>query len=151
MDRFHKDRRRAQAGTTLVELLVAITIIGTALVLIIGTLSTGLLDSTVAKRNASAQGVIQSELDRIRASTFNPSAQPYSDCFATVPPAPPASPVPPSPTAYQGSCGSGFSFRADVTVGAGPTSTTQTWTVTVFTVPDDVQSGQPVATVKSDR
>jgi len=151
MDRFYKDRRRAQAGTTLVELLVAITIIGTALVLIIGTLSTGLLDSTVAKRNSSAQGVIQSELDRIRASSFDSGAQPYSDCFATVLPAPPASPVPPSPTAYQGSCDSRFSFRADVTVSAGPTSTTQTWTVSVVTVPDGATASPAVSTVKSDR
>ena len=36
LERFYKDRRRAQAGTTLVELLVSLTIMGLALVLIVG-------------------------------------------------------------------------------------------------------------------
>ena len=104
-----KDRRRAQAGTTLVELLVSLMIVGLALVLVVGTFSTGLLDATVAKRNTAVQAVMQYELDQIGASPFNAAPSPYSDCFAT------ESPTSPTSAAFQGPCPSGsFTLRADV-------------------------------------
>jgi prepilin-type N-terminal cleavage/methylation domain-containing protein len=145
LSRFHADRRRAQAGTTLVELLVAITIIGIALVLIVGTFSTGLLDATIAKRNTSAQAVIQSELDRIQGGAFNASPQPYSECFKTE-----ASDPPSGPLAFRTSCpDSSYSLRADVSVAPqSPTSTTQTWTVSIVTWPDTASAGTPVSVVK---
>ena len=54
-----RDRRKAQAGATLVEVLVAVVIMGLALTLIVGTFSTGLLDSAISKRNTAALGVVQ--------------------------------------------------------------------------------------------
>jgi len=147
MARFYKDRRRAQAGTTLVELLVSLVIIGIALVLIVGTFSTGLLDASIAKRNTAAQAVIQTELDQIYASTFDPNAQEYSECFRTEVTAPPIR------LSFQNLCPDPtYTLRADVTVARQtPTSTTQTWTVAVVTWPDKLQAGTPVSTVKADR
>ena len=148
MARFYRDRRRAQAGTTLVELLVALVIIGIALVLIVGTFSTGLLEASIAKRNTAAQAVIQSELATIGGTAFDANAQPYSECFAT------ESSIPPSVAPfYQGPCPTtAYSLRADVSVSPkSPTSTTQTWTVAVVTWPDLVDAGTPVKTVKANR
>jgi type II secretory pathway pseudopilin PulG len=141
-----KDRRRAQAGTTLVELLVSLMIVGLALVLVVGTFSTGLLDATVAKRNTAVQAVTQYELDRIGASQFNASAPPYSDCFAT------ESPTLPTSASFQGPCLSGsFTLRADVAWTAGPTATSQKWTVTIVTWPDASAVGLPLSTYKVNR
>jgi type II secretory pathway pseudopilin PulG len=143
-----KDRRRAQAGTTLVELLVSLMIIGLALVLIIGTFSTGLLDASLAKRNTAAQAVVQYELDQVGASTFQSSPQPYSDCFATE-----SSTAPQPAVSYQGGCPAGqpYTLRADVTWGSGPTSTSQVWTITVSTWPNPAPIGTPVSTLKVNR
>jgi len=77
-----KDRRKAQAGTTLIELLVSLMVVGLALVLIVGTFSTGLLDATLAKRNTAVDAVVQYEMEKIGASAFI-SAAAYSECFAT--------------------------------------------------------------------
>ena len=146
MARFYKDRRRAQAGTTLVELLVSLVIIGLALTLIIGVFSTGLLNATVAKRNTAAQAVIQSELEAIAASPFNATASDRSDCYAT------ESTAQPAPVAYQGTCAAQYSLRADISVALQtPTPTTQTWTVSVVSWPDLVSAGPSVSTVKADR
>jgi len=144
-----KDRRRAQAGTTLVELLVSLMIIGLALVLIIGTFSTGLLDATLAKRNTAAEAVVQYELEQIGGSTFQSSPQQYSECFAT------ESSMPPQPAvSYQGGCpvGQPFTLRADVTWGwLGPPSSRQVWTITVNTWPNPAPIGTPVSTYKVHR
>lgn len=143
-----KDRRRAQAGTTLVELLVSLMIVGLALVLIVGTFSTGLLDAALSKRNTSVQAVTQYELDRVIASQFNPSAQSYSECFATE-----SATSPLIVANYQDPCPSGtlYTLRADVTWVPGPTSTSQLWTITVRTWPDASQVGSPVSTYKVNR
>ena len=63
--RWPKTRREWQSGATLVEVLVATAIMGLALSLIIGTLSTGLLDSTLSKRNTAAVAVEQYEIEQI--------------------------------------------------------------------------------------
>jgi len=145
--RLYRDRRRAQAGTTLVELLVALVIIGLALALIIGTFSTGLLDAAVAKRDTAAQAVIQSELERINGSQFDPNAEPYSECFKTE-----AADPPMLLAAYKDPCpDSTYTLRADVARTDQPTSTTQTWTVTVVTWPDLTFAGSPVSMVKAER
>lgn len=135
--RFYKDRRRAQAGTTLIELLVSVTIIGFALVLIVGTLSTGLLNSALAKRNTAAEAVVQYELDKISGTAFQRSPQRYSECFATETAATPT----PAP------CPSDYTLRADVTVGS-LTSTRQKWTVTVVSLSDGAQVGSAVSLYK---
>jgi type II secretory pathway pseudopilin PulG len=141
-----KDRRRAQAGTTLVELLVSLMIVGLALVLVVGTFSTGLLDAALAKRNTAVQVVNQYELDRIGASPFSSSASPYSECFATENPSSPTS------LTYLDPCPSGsYALRADVTWTAGPTATSQLWTITVRTWPDASPVGSPLSTYKVSR
>lgn len=140
-------RRRAQAGTTLVELLVSMMIMGLALALIVGTFSSGLLDASLAKRNTAVEAVIQYELGSVGASQFDPAAQSYSECFATEAPTAPA-----VVSSYAGSCPAGqFSLRADVTWTAGPNSNVQVWTVTVIAWPDGGQIGQPVSVYKVNR
>ena len=138
-----KDRRRAQAGTTLIELLVSLVIVGLALTLIVGTLSTGLIQATMAKRNTTAQAVLVYELESVSASPFLTARQSYSDCFAPDRLTPDQAPI--------GTCPDGlYAFRADMNVGAGPTSTVQSWTVTVISLPD-TPIGAPVTVYKSNR
>lgn len=135
--RFYRDRRRAQAGTTLIELLVSLTIIGFAVTLVVGTFSTGVIQSTLAKRNTAAQAVMQYELDAISASAFDKS--PYSECFATENPG------------WPGPCSGGtFSLRADVARQV-VSPTVQKWTVTVISLTDGARVGAPVEVYKVQR
>jgi len=144
-----KDRRRAQSGATLVELLVSLVIASLALALIVGTLSTGLLDSTIAKRNTASQAVLQYEMESVSASAFNASAQPYSDCFATESPTRPA-----AARGYQGACPNGpYTLRADLTwqwLPSAPT-TVQVWTVAVSAWPSGATFGSSVSIFKIER
>lgn len=125
LSRFYKDRRRAQAGTTLIELLVALAIAGLALALVVGTISTGILDATLAKRNTAVQAVMQYEMEQVSASAYNPSAPSYSDCFATEKP---MSPTPAS--GYLGLCPPSYTLRADVTWQTY-SGNVQSWTIAV--------------------
>ncbi len=139
------DPRRRQSGTTLVELLVSLTIIGVALVLVIGTFSTGLQNATLAKRNTAVAAVIQYEMDKISGSRFAYNAAPYSECFAT------EAQISPTLLAYQASCPSAaYSLRADVSQ-AQETPSRQLWTVTVLTWPADANVGSPVSLFKVNR
>ncbi len=133
-----RDRRKAQAGTTLIELLVSLMIVGLALVLIVGTFSTGLLNATLAKRNTAVDAVVQYEMEKIGASAYSSSAQPYSECFAT------ESPTSPGP------CGSSqYTLRADVAWTLKPSSTTvQVWTITISSLPSGAQVGSPISIYK---
>lgn len=145
--RWPRNGRERQAGATLVEVLVATVIMGLALSLIVGTLSTGLLDSTLSKRNTAAVAVEQYEIEQISGSQFNSSPEPYSDCFATED----ASSAPTTIPSFQGSCPSGsYTLRADVTVGSGP-GASQQWTVTVVALPGGNQVGSPVSVLKVNR
>lgn len=140
-------RRRRQAGTTLVEVLVSVMIMGLALVLIVGALSTGLLNATLAKRNTAVQAVVQYELGRVGSSQFSTNAQPFSECFATDTPTVPA--VIPN---YQGSCPPGqFTMRADMAWTAGSSSNVQLWTITIVAWPDGSDIGQPISYYKVNR
>ncbi len=140
-----RDRRRAQSGTTLVELLVSVTIVGLVLVLMVGTLSTGLLNSVIEKRNTATEAVIQYELGSIAASHFSSSALSYSECFAT------ESPTSPAPAGYQQPCpDDSFALRADVTW-SPVSSTVQLWTVSVTTWPSGDAVGTSVSTYKVNR
>jgi len=142
-----RNRRRAQAGTTLIELLVSLTIVGLALVLVIGTISTGLLNAALVKRNTAVQAVTQYELDKISASKFNASAQPYSECFATE-----SSTAPVPALSYRGTCPTGtWALRADLVFTRLPGSTVQVWTVTVNTWPAPRPVASPVSVYKVDR
>ena len=143
-----KDRRRRQSGTTLVEVLVSLVIASLALALVVGTLSTGLLDATLAKRNAAAQAVLQYELESVSSSTFDPGALPYSDCFATENTSAPA-----SAAGYQGACSSGYTLRADVSWSWLPSSTgtVQVWTISISTWPDNSSIGSTLSVYKVNR
>lgn len=100
-------RHRAQAGTTLIELLVATVIIGLALVLLVGMFSTGVIDSNLAKRETGAQAATQYEVAKIDAKQANSNA--YSECFAS------DGSSSPTVVGYRGSCPSSSRVRADVT------------------------------------
>jgi hypothetical protein len=125
-------------------------IVGLALVLIVGTFSTGLLNATLAKRNTAAQAVLQYELDRISGSQFNSLPSSYSECFATEgATATDSAPLPTGLRTYLSDCPPGtYSLRADVTGTPGPTATSQQWTITVSTWPDKSPVGSPVSTYK---
>jgi len=143
-----RDRRRAQAGTTLVELLVSLVIAALALSLIVGTLSTGLLNASLAKRNTAVEAVVKYEMEEIGASTFSPSAAPYSECFAT------EDPTTPAPAAgYRAACPSGpYTLRADVTWGwRDITHTVQVWTISVSALPAGSTVGSSVSVYKVNR
>jgi type II secretory pathway pseudopilin PulG len=143
-----RNRRQAQSGATLVELLVSVVIMGLALTLIIGTFSTGLLDSSVAKRNTAAVAVVQYELDEISGGAYKASAQRYSDCFATED----ASTSPMTLPTFQGACqGSSYTLRVDVSVAAGPAANTQLWSVAVTSWPSGANVGNSVQILKGNR
>jgi type II secretory pathway pseudopilin PulG len=143
-----RDRRQAQAGATLIELLVSLVIIGLALVLIMGTFSTGLIDSMLAKRNTAAGAIVQYELDQISGGVYNGSARSYSDCFATDD----ASSPPTTLASFQGACPtSSYVLRADVTVAAGPSPNSQLWSITITTWPSPGQVGNAVQIIKVNR
>jgi len=137
-----KDRRKAQAGTTLIELLVSLMIVGLALVLIVGTFSTGLLDATLAKRNTAVDAVVQYEMEKIGARAFSstPVSASYSECFATESPTNPA----PAPCT-----GGQYTLRVDVVGNWNGTSTTvQVWTITISSLPSGSQIGSSVSIFK---
>jgi type II secretory pathway pseudopilin PulG len=142
------DRRQAQAGATLVELLVAVVIMGLALTIVVGTLSTGLLDATIAKRNTAAVAVVQYELDQISGGQYKSSPQPYSDCFATED----ATKPPTGAAGYKGTCPSAsYTLRVDVALGPPPSPNSQLWSVTVFSIAGAGKIGNPVWIIKANR
>lgn len=138
-------RHRAQAGTTLVELVVSVAIIGLALMLLVGAFSSGVLDATLVKRNTAADAAIQYELEQIQASAFTTTPQSYSDCFAV------DSPAQPSPVAYQTGCPSRSNLRLDVTESDVQAGAIQQWTVQVKTYPSGTAIGKPVSIYKINR
>ena len=76
-------RRRAQAGTTLIELLVSVMIIGLVVVLLIGSLSTGVLDATLAKRNSGVTAATEYEMEKVGASSYSASPVSYRPRWTT--------------------------------------------------------------------
>lgn len=148
MPRF-SDRRKAQAGTTLVEVVVSLAIASLALALIVGTLSSGLLDSTIAKRDVAAQGVLEYEMDQVSASTFSASAPSYSDCFATESPT-----APQSAGSFQAACPAGqFTLRADVSWQwlSGQQGVVQVWTISIASWPGGSSIARTVSLYKISR
>lgn len=137
-------RRKAQAGTTLIELLVSMVIIGLALLILVGSFSTGLLDATLTKRNTAVNAAAEYELEKIGASVYSATPQPYSECFAV------DANVPPTEVAFAGTCPAGTNLRADVTeqdVQPG----VQDWTVQLNTYPAVGHVGAPVSVYKVNR
>jgi type II secretory pathway pseudopilin PulG len=144
-----RDRRQAQSGATLIELLVSVVIMGLALTLIIGTFSTGLLQSTLSKRNTAALTATQYELEQISGTAYGDLPSRYSDCFPTED----ASRPPTRTSSYGDPCNpsSAFTLRLDVTSASGPVASSQTWTITVRTWPGAAKLGDIVQTIKVNR
>jgi type II secretory pathway pseudopilin PulG len=140
-------RRRAQAGTTLVELLVSITIIGLVVVLLVGTFSTGLLDATLVKRNTAVTAADEYELEKIGASSYSATPAPYSECFAV------DNAATPTQVAWQGPCPAGTNLRADVSSMPAPgyQAGVQQWAVQVLSYPSLGKVGSPVSVYKVNR
>ena len=137
-------RRQAQAGTTLIELLVSVTIIGLSLLLLVGAFSTGALDATLTKRNTAVNAAAEYELEKIGASTYSATPAAYSECFAV------DNSAAPTQVALDGACPAGTNVRADVTeqdVQPG----VQDWTVQLDAYPDVSPVGTPVSVYKVDR
>lgn len=137
-------RHRAQAGTTLIELLVSTMIIGLVVVLLVGAFSTGLLDATLTKRNTAVNAAVEYELERIGAATYASTPTPYSECFAV------DTAATPTRVGLAGGCPAGTNLRADVTesnVQAG----VQQWSVQVRTYPSLGAVGTKVSVYKVDR
>jgi Tfp pilus assembly protein PilE len=137
-------RSRAQAGTTLIELLVSTMIIGIALLMLVGAFSTGLLDATLTKRNTAVNAVVEYELEKLGAATYVSSPGPYSECFAV------DSAAAPQQVSFAGSCPAGTDLRADVTE-ADVQAGVQQWAVQVVTYPALGAVGAAVSTYKADR
>ncbi len=125
-------RHRAQAGTTLIELLVSITIIGLVVTVLVGAFSTAVVDATVAKRTTAVNAAHEYELEKIGASVFNATPSPYSECFAVDV--------------------AGTDVRADVTWSdvAGQTGLQQ-WDVRMVTYPSLGPIGSTLSVYKADR
>lgn len=134
-------RRNAQAGTTLIELLVSTLIIGLALLILVGAFSTGILDATLTKRNTAVNAAVEYELEKIGASTYAATPAAYSECFAV------DVNVAPTQVALGGVCPAGSNLRADVTEQAVQPGV-QDWTVQVNTYPAIGPVGAPVSVYK---
>lgn len=139
-----RQRRQAQAGTTLIELLVSTMIIGLAVLLLVGSFSTGLLDATLTKRNTAVNAAIEYELEKIGAAAYSSTPAPYSECFAvdTV--------AAPTQVGFGGSCPARTNLRADVTE-SGVQAGVQSWSVRVLTYPELGTVGAKVSVYKVDR
>jgi type II secretory pathway pseudopilin PulG len=139
-------RRRAQAGTTLIELLVSTMIIGIAVLMLVGAFSTGILDATLTKRNTAVNASVEYELEKIGAAVFSSTPVQYSECFAV------DSSAAPSRVALGGACPGGSNLRADVTEKAltGQPGVQQ-WSVQLRTYPSLGAVGAVVSVYKVDR
>jgi type II secretory pathway pseudopilin PulG len=137
-------RRRAQAGSTLIELLVSVTIIGLVVVVLVGSFSTALLDATLVKRITAAGAAEEYELEKIGASTFNATPASYSECFVV------DSAVRPTQVALGGSCPAGTNVRADVSA-TTLQSGVQQWSVQVKSYPSLGVVGSTVSVYKVNR
>jgi Tfp pilus assembly protein PilV len=129
-------RHRAQGGTTLIELLVSVLIIGTALVLLVGMFSTGATDSRLAASFTSAQAAMAYEVEKVGAMPYaNPNG--YSECFS-------------SSGAPVGQCSGSTGVRADINY-IQQSSTLQKWTIKISSWPGQALIGTPVSIYKVNR
>jgi type II secretory pathway pseudopilin PulG len=137
-------RHRAQAGTTLIELLVSTMIIGIVLVLLVGAFSTSLLDATLTKRNTAVAAAVEYELEKIGAASFSATPTSYSECFAVDNVAAPVS------VAFRSACPAGTDLRVDVTE-ANVKTGLQRWAVQANTYPGLGSVGPAVSVYKANR
>lgn len=137
-------RSSRQSGTTLIELLVATTIIGVAVLLLVGAFSTAVIDATLTKRNTAVTAATEYELEKIGAASYQSSASEYSECFAV------DSAIQPVQVGLGGACPSGMSLRADVTE-SDVQPGVQMWTVRINVYPALSPVGASVSVYKVDR
>jgi prepilin-type N-terminal cleavage/methylation domain-containing protein len=142
-----RDRRQAQGGQTLVEVLVAVTIMGLILTIVVGTFSTGLLQASLAKRNTAAVAVVRYELDQISGAQYGSLPAQYSDCFATES----VSSLPQRAPGYQSTCPSPYTLRVDVCNGSAcaPPNSNLTWSITVISMTSGAQVGKTVQIIRA--
>ena len=136
-------RHRAQAGTTLIELLVSTAIIGGALVLLVGLFSTAAIDSRLAAHYTAAEAAVAYEIEKVGAMQYGASPSGYSECFAS-------DGTDPVVVSYQGSCSAAAGLRADVSP-SQPQDSPQTWTITINSWPAPARIGSPVSIYKGNR
>lgn len=80
--------RRSEAGTTLIELIVAVAIMGIAFVSILGGIGTAIIGADVQRRDATTGLVLASAAEKVVADTT-----PYRPCATVADYAPPPSPT----------------------------------------------------------
>ena len=136
-------RHRAQAGTTLIELLVSVAIIGGALVLLVGLFSTGAIDSRLAAHYTAAEAAMSYEIEKVGATQYSANPSGYSECFAS-------DGTNPTVVAYRGSCSGTAGLRADVSP-TQPQGRPQQWTITINTRPAPAMIGSPVSIYRGNR
>jgi Tfp pilus assembly protein PilV len=137
-------RRRAQSGTTLIELLVSVMIIGLVVVVLVGSFSTALLDATLAKRDTAVSAAGQYELEKIGASAFSATPTSYSECFAV------DKSASPTQVAMGGSCPAGTNVRADVSA-TTLQADVQQWAVQMRSYPALGLVGSSISVYKVNR
>jgi prepilin-type N-terminal cleavage/methylation domain-containing protein len=137
-------RRRAQSGTTLIELLVSLMIMGLLVVVLVGAFSTALLDATLAKRDVAVSAAGQYEIEKIGAAAFNDKSAAYSECFAV------DKSAPPTQVGMGGSCPAGTNVRVDVSV-TTVSPHVQQWTVQFRSYPALGTVGSAISVYKVNR
>lgn len=139
-------RRRAQAGTTLIELLVSTMIIGIAVLMLVGAFSTGILDATLTKRNTAVNAAVEYELEKVGAAAYAGAPVQYSECFAV------DSSAAPTQVTFDAACPGGTNLRADVTeTDVTGQAGVQQWSVQLRTYPSLGAVGAVVSVYKVDR
>lgn len=67
----HGAHRRAEAGTTLIELLVTVTILGLAVVAVVAGMATSILGSDANRKQASVHTVLVSAAEAVKSDALN--------------------------------------------------------------------------------
>jgi prepilin-type N-terminal cleavage/methylation domain-containing protein len=75
-------RFQSEAGFGLVESLVALAILGTALVVFLGGMSTGLLSTSQSDRLSTAHELARSQLEFTKADAYQPAPHTYTSVAA---------------------------------------------------------------------
>jgi prepilin-type N-terminal cleavage/methylation domain-containing protein len=83
--RFRTARRDEQAGFTLVELLVTVTIMSLAFVVILGAIAVFMRTTSVHRTSADLDGAMRTYVERLDAVTYTPCATTYAVPAANLP------------------------------------------------------------------
>lgn len=83
--RFCASRRDDDAGFTLVELLVTVTIMSLAFMIILGAISVFMRSTTVQRTSADLDGAMRTYVERLDAVAYTPCASSYAVSAANLP------------------------------------------------------------------